>query len=81
MTQTRKLTRLERATLARLAELHTKYPAQNYGFHASSLGPSKAAACRRMEADGFVEIQRQAENCFRYALTDAGEKAMEGSAA
>ena len=77
----RKLTRLERLTLGRLAQLHVTYPAQRCGFHASSLGASKAAACRRMEADGFVEIERQAENCFRYALTDAGEKAMEGSAA
>ena len=65
------LTRLERKTLERLSGLHGKYPKTD-SFLAGSLGPSCAAACRRMEQTGYVRIDRIAENSFRYALTDAG---------
>jgi len=65
------LTQLERKTLERLSGLHAKYPNAD-GFLPGSLGPSCAAACRRMEPTGYVRIYRIVENCFRYALTDAG---------
>ena len=65
------LTRLERKTLERLSGLHGKYPKTD-SFLAGSLGPSCAAACRRMEPTGYVRIDRIAENSFRYALTEAG---------
>lgn len=68
------LTRLERATLSRIAELHQKYPANTIGFHAGHFGKSKAAAARRLERTGFVAIDRQAGNCFRYSLTEAGKE-------
>jgi hypothetical protein len=67
------LTRLEKSTLERLKELHAKHPANDWGFWASSLGASKAAAARRMEHTGLIKIDRQAGNCFRYALTDTGK--------
>lgn len=67
------LTRLERKTLERLSGLHGKYPKTD-SFLAGSLGPSCAAACRRMEPTGYVRIDRIAENSFRYALTDAGRE-------
>lgn len=67
------LTRLERKTLERLSGLHSKYPKTD-GFLPGSLGASCAAACRRMERTGYVRIDRIADNCFRYALTDTGRE-------
>lgn len=73
-----KLRPMERAALARLAELHAKYPSNDYGFHARSLGASEAAAARRMERVGWVKVDRQAANCFRYALTETGKARAQG---
>lgn len=67
------LTRLEKKAMARLEELHQKYPANDYGFWAASLGSSLASACRRLEATGLVKIDRQAANCFRYMLSETGK--------
>lgn len=69
-----KLTTRQRKAVERLQELHHKFPANDYGFHPSSLGANNASACRLMEATGLIVIDRQAGNCFRYRLTDAGKE-------
>lgn len=68
------LTRKERAAMAVLLAKHQEFPSNTWGFHAASIGQSNAAACRRLEKTGFIAIDRQAGNCFRYALTDAGRE-------
>jgi hypothetical protein len=68
------LTPREKKAVQRLQELHAKFPANDYGFHASSLGASNAAACRRIETTGLVFIDRQAGNCFRYRLSEDGRR-------
>jgi hypothetical protein len=63
----------QKQALKRLFELHVSMPAKS-GFFASSIGGRNAAACRtpHMKASGMIEIDRMADNCFRYRLTPAG---------
>jgi hypothetical protein len=72
------LTPLERKALERLSKLHAKFPANSEGFRPSSLGPSCAAAARRMEASGYVSVKRVAANYFRYSLTNEGKARANG---
>lgn len=67
------LTRKEKAALARLSEMHNEFPSNDYGFLAGDMGSGNAAACRRLEATGLVTINRIAENCFRYSLSETGK--------
>lgn len=75
------LTPLERKALERLFRLHEKFPANTEGFRPASLGPSCAAAARRLEATGYVAITRIAINAFRYSLTSDGRKRASGGMA
>ncbi|WP_421405512.1 hypothetical protein [Agrobacterium fabrum] len=72
------LTPLERKALERLFKLHAKFPANSEGFRPASLGPSCAAAARRMEISGYVSVKRVAANNFRYSLTDEGKARANG---
>jgi hypothetical protein len=69
-----KLTRKERSAIVKILEKHNTYPANTYGFWAGAIGASNAAAARRMEHTGLIFINRIADNCFRYGLTDAGKE-------
>jgi hypothetical protein len=65
------LTRRQKSALEVLARRHANHT-YLVGFHAGHLGAHSAAALRRIEGTGFVKIDRQAENSFRYSITEEG---------
>jgi len=67
-----KMTHRQTWALTLLARLHDKASPEVRGFHAWRLGSHAARLLRSMEKTGFVKIERQAENCFRYSITEAG---------
>jgi hypothetical protein len=66
-----KLTKAQERALDRLMAIHSRV-GNLFGAHAVHLGVSTAATLRKMERTGLVKIDRQAVNCFRYSLTEAG---------
>ena len=59
-----------------LAEMHEKFPTNDYGFNPTRRA-MEAATCRRTLAPrGLVHLNRVAEGHIRYSLTDAGRAAL-----
>ena len=65
-----RLTELQQEALLWLIKTHHKRPGNGAGFNP----PNRkiAAACRRMERRGLVQVNRMAPTHFRYSLTRAG---------
>lgn len=70
-----KLTHSRKSALLRLKHRHDDYPNAS-SFLACHLGRNTSALLRKMEPDGFVKLDKIADNAFRYSLTDAGREAL-----
>lgn len=71
------ITRKQKQALTRLRDFHTRYQKHD-GFFAFFLGPSCAAALRRLDGSGLVDINKMAVNCFRYSITQSGKDFLDG---
>ena len=65
-----RLTNLQAESLLWLVEMHMKHPGNSAGFNPPHR--NIAAAFRRMEPRGLVQVNRIAPEHFRYAITKAG---------
>jgi len=72
-----KLTKAQRIALEWLKNRADGYPANDFGF-LPTYHAREAAVCRsKLEPMGLVQVNRQAENSFRYSITPAGRAALE----
>jgi hypothetical protein len=59
--------------LRRLDQLEKKHEPV-VGFFAGKIGKAHARALRQLDGSPWVRIDKQAQNSFRYYLTDAGRE-------